>query len=148
MKCGLAVTCLLVALVGAGCARAPSAGGATSTVAPTPAALPVLPTAFVVSTNEPFWQARVEEGAVVLEGPGVAGRRFSIEREESGNGTRAVHARDDAGTIVVRPASGACQDSMSGAGFPYAGELVIDGADPARGCARPADMPPPRPPEE
>ncbi|MBJ6979337.1 hypothetical protein [Luteimonas sp. MC1895] len=100
-----------------------------------------------MSTNEPFWQARVEDSAVVLDGPEVAGRRFAIEREEAGDGTRVVQARDGAGTIEVRLAPGPCQDSMSGAVFPYSGELVVDGVGPTRGCARPADMPPPRPSE-
>lgn len=153
MKRSPVLTCLLAALALAGCERAPSAPAGPSAAPPAgpgaaPATpMPVLPSAFVVSTNEPFWQARVEDGAVVLDGPEVAGRRFAIEREKPGDGTRVVHARDEAGTIVVRLAPGPCQDSMSGAEFPHAGELVVDGVGPTPGCARPADMPPPRPPE-
>lgn len=152
MKRGPVVTGLLAALALAGCDRAPSVPAGPPAARPDapgarPATPPALPSAFVVSTNEPFWQARVEEGAVVLDGPEVAGRRFVLERDEPGDGTRVVQARDGAGTIVVRLGPGPCQDSMSGAEFPYSGELVVDGVGPTRGCARPADMPPPRPPE-
>lgn len=147
MTRGPVLTCMLAALVLAGCARAPSAPAGPSSDAGSRQPPPALPSAFVVSTNEPFWQARVADGAVVLDGPDVAGRRFAIEREEPGEGARVVHARDAAGTIVVRLSRDACQDGMSGAEFPYAGELVVDGVGPTRGCARPADMPPPRPTE-
>lgn len=102
-----------------------------------------LPAEFVVSTNEPFWQARVENGELVLSGPEVEGRRFAIVHDETGDGARQVHGSDDAGTIAVTIRPGPCQDSMSGAEFPQSGELTIDGIGPTMGCARPADMPPP-----
>src|SRR5690606_39252570 len=102
-----------------------------------------LPAEFVVLTNEPFWQARVEGGEVVLSGPDVEGRRFTIDTEDEGDAARVVHASDAAGTISVTLMPGPCQDTMSGAEFPQAGELTIDGIGPTPGCARPADMPPP-----
>lgn len=104
---------------------------------------PSLPSEFIISTNEPFWQARVEGGGIVLVGPDVDGRRFSIDSEEDGDGARLVHGSDADGTISLTLLPGPCQDSMSGAEFPHAGELTIDGIGPTRGCARPADMPPP-----
>ena len=139
----------------AACAVAPTPGGnATPSAATRPSppapvldAPAVLPADFVVSTNAPFWQARVQGFEVLLAGPS-AERIFRIEMNDAVFDGRYVLARDASGTLETRIASRLCQDSMSGAGFPYAGELVIDGADPARGCARPADMPPPRPPEE
>lgn len=106
---------------------------------------PAFPAAFIVNTNEPFWQARVGDGEVVLDGPDVEGRRLEVSSEEDAAGARLVHAADDAGTIAVTLLPGPCQDSMSGATFPLAGELTIDGIGPVSGCARPADMPPPQP---
>lgn len=121
---------------------AASPGEPGSTVAPGTKAS-ALPDAFIVSTNEPFWQARIEGGEVVLSGPDVDGRRFAIQVEEEGDGARLVHASDASGAISVTLQPGPCQDSMSGATFPHAGELTIDGIGPTRGCARSADMPPP-----
>lgn len=105
----------------------------------------VLPREFVVLTNEPFWQARVEAGAVVLSGPDVDGRRFTIDSENDADGARVVHAGDTGGSISITLLPGPCQDSMSGAEFPQAAELTVDGIGPTPGCARPADMPPPVP---
>ena len=103
----------------------------------------MLPGEFVVLTNEPFWQARVEGGEVVLSGPDVEGRHFAINSENEADGARVVHAGDDEGSISVTLLPGPCEDSMSGAVFPQAAELIIDGIGPTPGCARPADMPPP-----
>src|SRR5690554_6635967 len=102
-----------------------------------------LPAEFVVHTNEPFWQARVEGGEVVLDGPDVDGRRIRIDSENDADGARVLHAGDDAGSISVTLLPGPCQDRMSGAMFPQAAELTIDGIGPTPGCARPADMPVP-----
>ena len=100
----------------------------------------------MVSTNEPFWQARVEGGSVVLSGPDVDGRRFAIDSANAADGARVVHAGDAAGSISITLLPGPCQDSMSGAMFPLGAELTIDGIGPTPGCARPADMPPPEVP--
>ncbi|MGY1457846.1 MULTISPECIES: hypothetical protein [unclassified Luteimonas] len=117
------------------------------TPADQPPAAPVsaLPEEFVVLTNEPFWQARVEGGEVVLSGPDVEGRHFTISSENDADGARVVHAGDAAGSISVTLLPGPCEDNMSGAVFPQAAELTIDGIGPTPGCARPADMPPPAP---
>lgn len=129
----------------------PEGTPAADDIAPAPApadadmASPAFPAEFIVSTNEPFWQARVGGGEVVLDGPDVEGRRFTISSDEDAGGAKLVHAADDGGTISVTLMPGPCQDSMSGAMFPLTGELTIDGIGPAPGCARPADMPPPRP---
>ncbi|HEY4529625.1 MAG TPA: hypothetical protein VIG97_04755 [Luteimonas sp.] len=121
-------------LVGCGASRPGSGAGAEAT-----------PPGFVVSTNEPFWQARVEGREVVLDGPGVQARRFAVDSDAESGGARVVVASDAAGRITIRLSPGPCRDSMSGAEFPFSGELEIDGAGAARGCARPAGMPPPRP---
>lgn len=111
-----------------------------------------VPTDLIVSTNEPFWQARAEDGVVVLEGAGVEGRRMPIHASHIDNSTdpqsRLIRAGDDAGKVELRVTDAACQDDMSGADFPMTGTLSIDGGEPIRGCARPASMPPPRPPGE
>lgn len=155
MECRLVRITLVAAMLLLGCnaaddgAAGSRAAGAAAPVSPsTPAGLPpasAIPRDFVVSTNEPFWHARVEDGEVVLDGPDVQGRRFAIDSDEEVSGTRVVVARDAGGTITVRLAPGPCQDTMSGAEFPLAAGLEIDGTVPADGCARPAHMPPPRP---
>lgn len=123
----------------------PPTGASPSGPPDGPRAAAALPREFIVSTNEPFWQARVEQDVVVLDGPGVQGRRFAIEGREAGAGGDVVTARDDAGTITVGVSPGSCQDSMSGAEFPLSGTLGLDGDAPVAGCARPAGMAPPRP---
>ena len=143
---------LVAALPLAACDRSPTANGEPPVATRAPAATDgnaasTLPVEFIVSTNEPFWQARVAAGEVVLDGPDVAGRRFTIDRQADGDGARVLHASDAAGTISVTLMPGPCQDGMSGAEFPQAGELIVDGIGPTSGCARPADMPAPAPPE-
>lgn len=111
-----------------------------------------VPTDLIVSTNEPFWQARAEDGVVVLEGAGVEGRRMPIHASDIDTSTdpqsRVIRAGDEAGKVELRVTDAACQDDMSGANFPMTGTLSIDGGEPIRGCARPASMPPPHPPGE
>jgi len=123
------------------------AGAGTDAAAPDVAdprdAASGLPAEFIVSTNEPFWQARVDADGIALTGPGVEDRRFRVDSREDGDGARLVHGSDAGGTISLTLRPGPCQDSMSGADFPHVGELTIDGIGPVRGCARPADMPPP-----
>jgi uncharacterized membrane protein len=117
----------------------------TVPTAPGDDAAAALPAEFVVSTNEPFWQARVEGGEVVLSGPDVDGRHFAVSAAEVAGGARQVHGSDDAGTISVTLLPGPCEDSMSGAVFPQSAELTIDGIGPIQGCARPAGTHPPQP---
>lgn len=100
----------------------------------------------IVSTNEPFWQARVEGDTVVLTGIDMAERRFSSARSAMTMDGRRVDASDAAGDVVLIVRSMRCEDDMSGARFPMTGLLTIDGRGPFRGCARPASMPPPQPP--
>ena len=121
-------------LVGCGASRPGSGTGAEAT-----------PPGFAAPTNDPFWPARVEGREVGLDGPGVQARRFAIESDADSGNTRVVVASDAAGRITARRSPGPCLDSMSGAEFPFSGELEIDGAGAVQGCARPAGMPPPRP---
>lgn len=153
----LPTTTLLSAALLIGCGQAPPAGeGAASTAGVPPnveappaaagtatAAPAALPQDLVVSTNEPFWQATVEGGQVLLRGPDVDGRRFDVVSSRDVDGTRTIRATDADGAIDLRVRDQACQDDMSGADFPYRGELAIDGGAAVRGCARPASMPPP-----
>lgn len=137
---------LPAALLMAGCQpeAAPDTTGAAVTPAPDIAA----PAArsdddVVVSTNEPFWQARFERGAIVLSGPEATGRLFSdVRTSMTADGLR-MDASDATGSIVVIVRKMRCEDDMSGARFPMTGLLTIDGRGPFRGCARPASMPPP-----
>ncbi|MDQ2701420.1 MAG: hypothetical protein M3Y70_01085 [Pseudomonadota bacterium] len=135
---------MLAALIG--CERdatAPPAKPAMGAVAAETAVTPVVPEssvpdAIVVSTNEPFWQGWVEGGQLALAGAGVDERRYDIESSALENGERVVRASSDAGSVELHVADVACEDSMSGAAFPYSGTLAIDGGEPVRGCARPA----------
>jgi uncharacterized membrane protein len=145
----------LLAMPLAACDRGTSPAGAepagsaqpaaTSRGASGDAAHAKLPSEFIVLTNEPFWEARVEGGEVVLRGPDVNGRRFAITATEVVGDATQVHGTDDAGTLSVTLVPGPCEDSMSGAVFPHSAELTIDGIGPVPGCARPAGTPPPRP---
>lgn len=136
-----------LALAGCDSGRDTPASAGTDAAAPTAVqagdTAAGLPAEFIVSTNEPFWQARVDAEGIALAGPGVEDRRFRVDSQEDGDGARLVHGSDAGGTISLTLLPGPCQDSMSGATYPHAGELTIDGIGPVRGCARPADMPAP-----
>lgn len=97
----------------------------------------------VLTTNEPFWQARLEGDVLILEGPGQAPRRFTGARDAMTADGRRIEARDATGDVVLIVRRMRCEDDMSGARFPMTGLLSVDGAPPVRGCARPASMPPP-----
>ena len=102
----------------------------------------------VVSTNEPFWQATVEGDTVILRGIDTAERRMTGARESMTADGRRIDASDADGSVVLIVRRMRCADDMSGARFPMTGLLTIDGRGPFRGCARPASMPVPKPPEE
>ena len=151
MERRLPTALLVLALPLAACDRAatppPGSGADAPPAVATPSGDPAaLPTDFILLTNEPFWQARVEGGEVVLSGPDVDGRRFAVTSDGDADGARRVQGRDGAGSVVVTLLPGPCEDSMSGAVFPFAGELTVDGLGPTAGCARPAGTPPPVPP--
>lgn len=145
-RCFLAVA--LAASVAACQPEAPTADADASpqpgaTAAPGATVAPVVseesvPEAVVVSTNEPFWQAWVEGGELVLAGAGVDERRYPIQSSALDEAVRVVNAADGSGRVEVRVADLACQDSMSGADFPMTGTLSIDGGEAITGCARPA----------
>lgn len=125
-----------------------SSGGAEHPPAAAAVPAPVLdsfaPTApaFILSTNEPFWNARIDGDLLVLKGLDGE-RRLAITVNQALPDGRHVMAQDDAGRVEIRIAPMLCQDSMSGADFPYTGRLTFDEATPIPGCARPASDPPP-----
>ncbi|ADV27278.1 Lipocalin family protein [Pseudoxanthomonas suwonensis 11-1] len=105
-----------------------------------------IPSTLVASTNEPFWQAKVEGAVVQLSGPALeTPRRLPlVVREDSlVPGVQRIVARDAQGELVLRVAADPCQDSMSGAWFPLQASLSVDGQAAVAGCARPADLPAP-----
>ena len=116
----------------------------TDPVVPDKPAEPAVPASFVVSTNEPFWQARVAGAALVLTGP-EGERTYTVESNAAVSDGRQVRATDAAGSLEVAVSSLPCVDDMSGAAFPFSATLSFDGEAPVRGCARPASQPPPRP---
>lgn len=107
---------------------------------------PTLPDDLIVSTNEPFWQARISRDAVVLTGIDQPERRLEIVNSNEASDGRVIRARDARGTIDVTIRNMPCEDSMSGARFPFSGSLNISGRGNADGCARLASAPPPREP--
>lgn len=102
----------------------------------------------IVSTNEPFWQARSDGDRIVLRGLEGVERHFTGARASMTAGGRRLHASDAEGEIVLVVRRLGCEDDMSGARFPMTAMLGIDGTGPFRGCARPASMPAPLPPSE
>lgn len=106
-----------------------------------------VPADLIVSTNEPFWNARAEGGTVVLTGAGQPERSLAIASSQLAGDVRTISASDTTGNLVIEVRAEACQDSMSGAAFPLTGTLSFDGGEAIRGCARPASMPMPEPPE-
>ena len=129
-SCVLAMACTVTA-----CAGRPHEPAATPAL-PAADAPQAIPSTFMVSTNEPFWQARVEADAVLLTG--LQGqRRLAITSNEAVFDGRVVSARDSTGSIELRVTERLCMDSMSGAQFPYTGRLQVDGDDAVTGCGGP-----------
>ncbi len=106
-----------------------------------------VPADFIVSTNEPFWQAKVEGMSLALAGPGGE-RSLVVETNEATADGRRVLARDATGTLEVTVIDKACQDDMSGAAFPFTGSLSFDGAAASHGCARRLTDPLPAEPKQ
>jgi len=100
-----------------------------------PADAATIPADFIVSTNEPFWQARVEGKSLALAGADGE-RKLVVESNEATATGRRVLGRDATGTLEVTVIDKACQDDMSGAAFPFTGSLSFDGAAGSHGCAR------------
>ena len=107
---------------------------------------PALPDDLIVSTNEPFWQARISRDAVILTGIDQPERRLEIVNSNEASDGRVIRARDARGSIDITIRNMPCEDSMSGARFPFSGSLTISGRGNAEGCARLASAPPPREP--
>lgn len=99
----------------------------------------------IVSTNEPFWSARVEDDEVSLTGVDHPERRLPVVASEvmphAAAMARRIHARGESVDLVIEVRAEPCQDSMSGAQYPLSASLSFDGSDPVEGCARPASMP-------
>lgn len=138
------------AMLLAACGESPSTAEATSPEADTPSAVQApaderiaLDGDLVISTNEPFWQARLEGETVVLTGIDAPERRLAVAASALTSEGQRITARDGQGEVVLLVRRMRCQDDMSGARFPMTGHLTIDGRGPFRGCARPASMPAP-----
>lgn len=98
----------------------------------------------IASTNEPFWSASVSGPGPTLVLSGIDGQRtLAVASGGTVDGTRTLVAVDANGKVELKVTATECQDSMSGAMFPFSAVLVIDGGAPINGCARPASMPPP-----
>lgn len=105
----------------------------TETTAPAPATSTV-PDRITVTTNEPFYSAKVSADAVLLTGVDMPARRLTIIDRTIAADRRSWTARDDRGSITVTAIRSACQDDMSGAPRDFAGTLTL-GDRTVRGCA-------------
>ena len=102
---------------------------------------------FVLSTNEPFWRASVDGNTLALVGPDSK-RTLAVDSNQRLFDGRLVMAHDSTGKLEVRITERSCQDSMSGAWYPYTGKMAFDDGQAIFGCARPASDPPPGEPGE
>lgn len=147
-----ALSALLPIALLTACTPAPEtkvdAGDATAASTEAAAPEPDASEDVIASTNEPFWQARVERDTLVLSGIDAPERRLTVERASMTMDGRRIDAADAAGDVVLVVRRMRCEDDMSGARFPMTALLTIDGRGPFRGCARPASMPAPTPPGE
>ncbi|MBE2292580.1 MAG: hypothetical protein J0L89_04595 [Xanthomonadales bacterium] len=128
--------------------EAPVAEAAPAADAPVAdaARVPSLGDDLIVSTNEPFWSARVEGDTLTLSG--IDGQReLQVSTSDVSDQARTVMATDATGQVGVTVTAVECQDSMAGATFPFTASLTIDGGTPIAGCARAAWMPPPGEPQ-
>lgn len=127
---------------------ATSAAPADAAVPPTASASPdtALQGDVIASTNEPFWQAQASGPVMTLRSP-EGERQLAISTSDVAGDTRTLRATDANGLVELKIVATECQDSMSGASFPYSAVLVVDGGAPVNGCARPASMPPPGEPQ-
>lgn len=112
-----------------------------------PARKGTVPAAVVVSTNEPFYQARVEGAVIRLTGAAIADRSLAVVERSGDTDARRWMGRDAIGSVTVRVSARPCEDDMSGAQFPMTGSIDL-GHGSVSGCARPTGTPPPRPAEE
>lgn len=129
----------VVALLG-GCylQKAPGRSPAPPGLGPTSLIEPL-----ILSTNEPFFQVQVEKKALYLTAIDMTEQMaFTITDIRNVPDGRRWTGRNNGEDIVVQVRDTPCVDSMSGASFPYSGTLIV-GQITAKGCARPASMPPP-----
>ncbi|KQM41025.1 hypothetical protein [Sphingomonas sp. Leaf10] len=127
----------LVALALTGCNdRREPAPGVTPTPQPTQTApaTSTVPDRITVTTNEPFYAAKVAADAVLLTGVDLPERRLNIAARTIAADRRSWTARDDRGTVLVTAIRSACEDDMSGAPRDFIGTLTF-GDRTVRGCA-------------
>jgi uncharacterized membrane protein len=120
----------------AACTSQPHVPAAALPALPSTDAPQAIPADFMLSTNEPSWQARVENDVVRLTGM-QGQRRLTIETNEAVFDGRVVSARDATGTLELRVTERLCMDSMTGVQFPYTGRLQLNGEGAVTGCGGP-----------
>ena len=146
------------AMLLAACGESSSRNDVTPSEADTPSAVQApaderiaLDGDLVISTNEPFWQARLEGEAVVLTGIDAPERRLAVSASALTSEGQRITARDGQGEVVLLVRRMRCEDDMSGARFPMTGHLTIDGRVRSvavrgpRRCRRPVSETPARP---
>lgn len=106
-----------------------------------------VPEAVIVSVNEPFLNATVSDGAIVVRSPDTPeGRHFAISATAASRSAESARrswgGSGEGGDIRIEVVNTPCTDSMSGAHFPYSGSIELNGQR-HTGCARAAGTPAP-----
>ena len=135
---------LCLALAACSPSQPPAAQAPVEPVAGAPAAdaarAPALGDDLRISTQEPFWVVRVEGNAVSLSGID-AQRDLQVSTNDIADDACTVVGTDATGRVQVKVTPVGCQDTMSGAAFPFSASIAIDGGAPINGCAVPTWMP-------
>ena len=93
-----------------------------------------------IATPEPSWGVVVEGGDLSLSGID-AQRDLQVSTNDIADDARTVVGTDATGQVQVKVTPVGCQDTMSGAAFPFSASSAIDGGAPINGCAVPTWMP-------
>lgn len=131
IRARIGLAALAVALAGCNDRRDPAPD---STPQPTATVTSTAPAQITVTTNEPFYSAKVTGDVILLSGVDQVERRLTITDRTVAADRRSWTARHTGGSITVTAIRSACADDMSGAPRDFIGMLTL-GDRTVRGCA-------------
>ena len=135
---------LAAALCLALAACTPSQPPAAEDAAPAPAVepAPVAETGRVAALGDDLRIATQPATAKTQRISGIdAQRDLQVSTNDIADDARTVVGTDATGQVQVKVTPVGCQDTMSGAAFPFSASIAIDGGAPINGCAVPTWMP-------
>lgn len=100
--------------------------------------------AFRATASEPFFTVEVDGDSGTVETVDGDRRTMRVTRRVATSTGARIELSDGRGHAAVDLHDRACQDGMSGAGFPLTSRITIDGLA-NDGCARRLSDPPPSP---